>query len=375
MIEIGAGGGSIAATDALGVLRVGPESAGADPGPACYGRHGKRPTLTDANLVLGLYDAERFLGGTMRLDIEAARSAIATGVAAPLSMDVQRAAAGIHDIINEDVARAFRIHASERGIDYRNCTMIAFGGSAPAHAMRIARKLRIRRVVVSRGAGVFSAIGLLASPLAFELVRSRALPLADIRVGWWQAHIAPLVAEATTPLHAAGVALGAIRLRCRLEMRYVGQGHEVEIALPEDAAQLDAAALQALFEARYSALYAHTLPSTAVQIMTWKVEAVGPDPLGGEAIHIQGHAGRRLARPARRTVHIEELGLLDCLVYDRMLLAPGDLIDGPALIEELDSTCVIGPGDVARIDANENLVVELAFGSSPATAAAVEPAL
>jgi N-methylhydantoinase A len=374
MIEIGAGGGSIAATDALGVVRVGPESAGADPGPACYGRRGTRPTLTDANLVLGLYDAERFLGGTMRLDIEAARSAIATSIAAPLGMDVQRAAAGIHDIINEDVARAFRIHASERGIDYRNCTMIAFGGSGPAHAIRIARKLRIRRVVVSRGAGVFSALGLLASPLAFELVRSRPLPLAAIRNGWWQAHIAPLVAEATAPLHAAGVAPGAIRLRCRLEMRYIGQGHEVEIALPEDAAQLDAAALLALFEARYRALYTHTLPTTAVQIITWKVEAVGPDPLGGQAIHIEGHARRRVARHARRTAQIDESGPVDCSVYDRMLLAPGDLIDGPALIEESDSTCVIGPGDVARIDADENLVVELAFGSSPATAAVAETA-
>ena len=322
MIEIGAGGGSVAGADALGVLRVGPQSAGADPGPACYGRHGTRPTLTDANLVLGLHDPERFLGGTMRLDAEAARSAIAAGVATPLGINVERAASGIHEIINEDVARAFRIHASERGIDYRNCTMIAFGGSGPAHAIRIARKLRIRCVVIPRGAGVFSALGLLVSPLAFEVVRSRPLPLADIRDGWWQTHIAALLAEATAPLRKASVAADAMRLRCRLDMRYIGQGHEVEVALPERAAHLDAADLAALFEERYSALYAHTVPATPVQIMTWKVEAVGPDPLAGQAVRIEGTAMPRLARRARRTAHVEEAGRIDCPVYDRSFLAP-----------------------------------------------------
>jgi N-methylhydantoinase A len=375
MIEIGAGGGSIATADALGVLRVGPESAGADPGPACYGRGGARPTLTDANLLLGLYDAERFLGGTMPLDAAAAHCAIATGVATPLGLEVERAASGIHDVINEDVARAFRIHASERGVDYRHCTMIAFGGSGPAHAIRIARKLRIRRVVVARGAGVFSALGLLVSPLAFEVMRSCALALADIREGWWQSYIAPLVADAAAPLHAAGIPPSAIRLRCRLDMRYVGQGHEVEVALPEEAARLDSPALMGLFEARYTALYSHTLPATAVQIVTWKIEAVGPDPLGGRAFHIEGNPAWRPAGRAKRVAHVDEAGPVDCAVYARALLTPGDLIEGPALIEEPDSTCVIGRGDIVRVDAEENLVVDLAFGAAPATAAAAEPAL
>jgi N-methylhydantoinase A len=213
------------------------------------------------------------------------------------------------------------------------------------------------------------------SPLAFEVVRSRPLPLADIRDGWWQTHIAPLVAEATAPLGKAGVAGNAIRLRCRLDMRYTGQGHEVEIALPEHAAQLDAAALAALFEARYTALYTHTLATTPVQIMTWKVEAVGPDPLGGQAIRIEGPAMRRPARRARRTAHMDEAGPIECAVYDRSFLAHGDLIEGPALIEEPDSTCMIGPGDIARIDAEENLVVDLALNAVTATAVAAEPAL
>jgi N-methylhydantoinase A len=370
MIEIGAGGGAIAGPDPFGLLRVGPESAGADPGPACYGRGGTRPTLTDANLALGLYDPESFLGGQMRLNIDAARTAIAAGVAAPLGLDLERAASGIREIINEDVARAFRIHASERGVDYRNCTMIAFGGSGPAHAIRIARKLRIGRVVFARGAGVFSALGLLASPLAFETIRSRAVPLSDIQSEWWQVYFAPLVTEAMAPLRAAGVATNAIRLHCRLDMRYIGQGHEIEIALPDDAARFDAAALKALFEARYGALYAHTLPGTPVQIMTWKVEAVGPDPLGGQAFRIEGDAARRPARRGNRTAHVDGAGAIDCPVYNRAFLARGDQIEGPALIEEPESTCVIGPGDVARIDAEENLVVDLALSVDAAAPAA-----
>jgi N-methylhydantoinase A len=247
--------------------------------------------------------------------------------------------------------------------------MVAFGGSGPAHAIRIARKLRIHRVVVARGAGIFSALGLLVSPLAFEVVRSCAVALADIREGWWQSYIAPLIAEAAAPLNAAGVPPSSIRLRYRLDMRYVGQGHEVEVALPEEAAQLDSAALTALFEARYTALYGHTLPATAVQIVTWKIEAVGPDPLGGRAFHIEGDPARRPARRAKRIAHVDEAGPVDCAVYARALLAPGDLIEGPALIEEPESTCVIGRGDIVRVDAEENLVVDLAPGAATAAAA------
>ena len=180
MIEIGAGGGSIAEIDERGLLRVGPRSAGADPGPACYGRGGTRPTLTDANLVLGYLDAGFFLGGAMALDRAAAETAIRDGVAKPLGLETLRAAWGIHDIVSEDVARAFRIHASERGFDYRSGSMVAFGGSGPLHALAIARKLKIPRVVFPVGAGVMSALGLLISPLAFEMARSRRIHVADI---------------------------------------------------------------------------------------------------------------------------------------------------------------------------------------------------
>src|SRR5262247_2224801 len=183
MIEIGAGGGSIAEIDDRGLLRVGPRSAGADPGPACYGHGGTKPTLTDANLVLGYLDAGFFLGGAMALDPAAAEAAIRDSVAKTLGLETLRAAWGIHDIVSEDVARAFRIHASERGFDYRSGSMVAFGGSGPLHALGIARKLKIPRVVFPVGAGVTSALGLLISPLAFEIARSRRIHVADLDAG------------------------------------------------------------------------------------------------------------------------------------------------------------------------------------------------
>ena len=197
MIEIGAGGGSIAEIDDRGLLRVGPRSAGADPGPACYGRGGTKPTLTDANLVLGYLDAGFFLGGTMALDRAAAEAAIRDGVAKPLGLETLRAAWGIHDIVSEDVARAFRIHASERGFDYRSGSMVAFGGSGPLHALAIARKLKIPRVIFPVGAGVMSALGLLISPLAFEMARSRRIHVADIDAADFAATFRALEAEAT----------------------------------------------------------------------------------------------------------------------------------------------------------------------------------
>jgi len=357
MIEIGAGGGGIARPDVLGVLRVGPESAGADPGPACYGRGGARPTLTDANVVLGLYDPKRFLGGTMPLDVERAQTAITEDVAKPLRLELERAAAGIHEVINEDVARAFRIHASERGVDYRRCTMIAFGGSGPAHATRIARKLRIPRVVLARGAGVFSALGLLASPLAFEVARSRPTALQSLSENWRGEALEPLIAEAKAPLLAAGEKEDSIRVRCRLDMRYVGQGHEIEVLLPSGGATPD---LMALFEGRYEELYGQTLPGTPVQIITWKVEAAGPDPLDGRAMRVQGERTHASATRGVRPAYIEGAGFVDCQVYDRVALSPGALIDGPALIEEPESTCLIGQSDRASIDSHDNLIVELA---------------
>jgi len=360
MIEIGAGGGSIAEIDVRGLLRVGPRSAGADPGPACYGRGGTRPTLTDANLVLGYLDAGFFLGGAMALDPGAAEAAIRDGVAKPLGLATLRAAWGVHDVVSEDVSRAFRIHASERGFDYRSGSMVAFGGSGPLHALGIAQKLKIPRVVFPVGAGVMSALGLLISPLAFELARSRRVYLTDIDAGDFAATFAALEREATSYLLGAGVARGDVRVTRRLDMRYQGQGHEIEVTLP-DAAEAGAlfADVGELFHRAYELAYALRLKEPT-EIVNWKVEAAGPAPNLGAGYRLSGPAasakavkGARLAWDPRGECMVE------WPVYDRYALSPGTTVNGPALIEERESTCVIGVSQTATVDAHYNLVAEL----------------
>ena len=278
MIEIGAGGGSIAEVDERGVIRVGPMSAGAEPGPACYGQGGERATLTDANLLLGYLDPGFFLGGEFALDVDAADGVLNADVAAPLSLDAARAAWGVHEVINEDVARAFRIHASERGFDYRSSSMVAFGGSGPVHALAIARKLRIPRVVFPIGAGVMSALGLLVSPLGFEIARSRRLFLEDLDAAAFADNFSSLEAEACGFLDRAGVPEEAVTVIRRIDMRYQGQGYEIEVTLPAGETPGEVfAGLEELFRARYAEVFAETFLEEPLEIVTWKVEAKGPE--------------------------------------------------------------------------------------------------
>ena len=358
MIEIGSGGGSLARVDERGLIRVGPESAGADPGPACYGRGGTGATLTDADLVLGYLDPDFFLGGEMHLDAGAARAAIERHVAEPAGLDPIRAAWGVHEIANEDVARAFRIHASERGFDYRKSSMVAFGGSGPVHALAVARKLRIPRIVFPIGAGVMSALGLLVSPLGFEMSRSRRALVDELDPERFQGTLAPLIAETSAFLHRAGVAQP--HLAARLDMRYQGQGYEIEVTLPDRDARggwvASFALLRELFRAKYAEIFAETFLDEPIEIVSWKVEATGPEA----GLAYRGIAGG--TRP--RTQHIREVWFgdtfLECDVLDRYGLAPGTTIDGPAIVEERESTCVLGPGDRATVDERLNLVAELA---------------
>jgi N-methylhydantoinase A len=358
MIEIGAGGGSIAEVDERGLIRVGPHSAGADPGPACYGRGGERATLTDANLALGYLDPAFFLGGAMKLDVKAAEAAIARSVAAPLKLDLARAAFGIHEIINEDVARAFRIHASERGFDYRSCSMTAFGGGGPIHGLAIARKLKIPRVVYPVGAGVMSALGLLASPPAFEVSRSRRAFADELDEAGFAEAFAPLVEEASGFLKRAGVPEKQIRLIRRLDMRYHGQGYDIEVTLPDGAGLAQA---PELFVARYKEIYALALLDEPIEIVAWKVEAVGPEPGLSEGYSLmQGGGEAKAALKGRRKAYDPvSAAYVETPVYDRYKLGPGAVIEGPALIEERESTCVIGGGDRVTVDAQYNLVAEL----------------
>jgi N-methylhydantoinase A len=360
MIEIGAGGGSIAAIDQRGALRVGPASAGAEPGPACYGRGGVRPTLTDANLVLGYLASDSFLGGRMALDAAAATIAIASGIAAPLGVDLERAAWGIHEVINEDVARAFRIHASERGIDYRNCSLVVFGGSGPLHGSRIARKLRISRILCPPGAGVMSAFGLLTSPIGFETVRSNRVLHSSLTATDFARMLDQLVQQANVFLLRAGVERANAQFSFKLDMRYEGQGYSVEVPLPSGmGAEAMLKALPELFAQRYCEIFGTDLGEREVEIVDWKVEALGPLPprLDFDLKAVFASAARLKGR--RPAYFPEAKGFHDCPVYSRYGLVPGDQIEGPAFIEENESTCVLPPGDRLQVDHRLNLVIEV----------------
>src|SRR5438552_8945049 len=279
MIEIGAGGGSIARVDRMGLLKVGPDSAGADPGPACYTLGGRFPTVTDADLLLGYLDAEFFLGGRMRLDREAARRSVEEHVARPLGLDLTAAAWGIHRLVNENMAAAARIHGIERGRDLRQYPLFAFGGAGPVHCWQVAKILEVPRILVPFGAGAMSAYGLLAAPLAFDFVRTgqERLDRAD-----WPAinrRFAEMEEEGRALLARAGVAPADVALARIAEMRYAGQGHEVECRVPLGALSTESLpAITASFESAYRALY-HRLPQgVPIEALNWRLTVSGPKP-------------------------------------------------------------------------------------------------
>ena len=362
MIEIGSGGGSIAGIDDRGLLKVGPRSAGANPGPACYGKDGGYAALTDANLLLGYLDPDFFLGGEMKLDKGASEIAIDKNVGLPLSLSTLRASWGIHDSASEDIARAFRIHAAERGFDYRNATMVAFGGSGPLHAMGVAEKLKIPRVVFPIGAGVYSALGLLASPLSFELSRSRRVIVDDIDLKIFSSLFEALADETTNSLREAGVPNNEIHISRQIEARYFGQTHEIEVYLPEEQSIDDTFYnLRKLFEKRYSEVYSFAVIDAPIEIINWKVIALGPEPdfKMGYTIDSEKNTQLDLAIKGTRQVYFEKGGFQETPIYDRYLLTEGMKILGPALVEERESTCLITVGSKAFIDPVLNIIAEL----------------
>ncbi len=358
MIEIGSGGGGIAEIDDRGLLRVGPSSAGADPGPACYGRGGRYATLTDANLVLGYYDPSSFLGGAMKLDRRAAEEAIMERVSGPLRVDLTRAAWGIHETVNEDVARAFRVHASEIGFDYRRSSMVAFGGSGPAHAARIARKLRIPQIIFPRGSGVMSAIGMLVSPLSFQLARSNRIAVRELTDEAFEAYFASIQAEAEAVLFPDTEAVPEITARRFLDMRYRGQGYEIEVEIPAGRPQSAFSKLPQLFGEKYAEIFSVSYLDEPLEILTWKIDISGPPPRSVAAR--KSPTGSVSVRPRDyRRAFFPETGFIDCPIFDRYLLPVEAEIRGPAVIEERESTVVLGQADRATLDRYGNLIAEL----------------
>ncbi|MCB0098577.1 MAG: hydantoinase/oxoprolinase family protein, partial [Caldilineaceae bacterium] len=369
LIEIGAGGGSIARVDALGLLKVGPDSAGADPGPVCYGNGGAEPTVTDANLILGYLDPAYFLGGRMALDLEGARRAVKQKIADPLGLSIEEAAWGIYQIVSETMSNAARVHALERGKDPRRFPLFAFGGAGPMHAYRLALSLGSPALLAPLGAGVMSTVGFLSAPLSFDFVRSWPSQLGQM--DWAQANalLAEMEGEGQALLQASGVPATQITHRRAADMRYVGQGHEIPVPLPDGPLHADLAPqLLAEFERVYQELYERLGPPVPVEVLNWRVVSSGPQPElrlqtainTNDDSSTDANASVSTARKGERQAYFPECnGYTNTPIYDRYRLAPGATFSGPAIVEERESTVIVGPGATCRIDEQLNLVVEM----------------
>ncbi len=361
MIEIGAGGGSIARIDALGLLKVGPDSAGADPGPACYGLGGSEPTVTDADLILGYLDPDYFLGGKMRLDRARAEEAIRKHIAEPLGVDLTRAAWGMHHVVNENMANAARIHLVERGRDQRRYSLIAFGGAGPVHAYQVAEKLKLRQIICPSAAGVTSAFGFLVAPMAFDFVQTYLTPLRGIDFTHLHTMFEEMETRGRALLQQAGVPEAAITVTRSADMRYLHQGFEINVPVPTGRlSPADLPRLQANFDQAYERMYKRLNPDVDVEALNWRVIVAGPRP----TIQVQQAddqpAPREATRKGERPAYFPETsGYIDCPVYDRYQLAPGMELRGPAIIEERESTVVVGPGARAEVDTYHHVVIWL----------------
>ena len=351
MVEIGAGGGSIAHVDALGRIAVGPETAGADPGPACYGRGGAEPAVTDANLLLGRYDPQRFAGGRLALDGDAARAVLTARVGAPLGLSPEMAALGVIEMVDETMANAARVHAIESGKSYDGRTLIAFGGGGPVHACRVAEKIGITRVLVPTGAGVGSAIGFLRAPVGYEVVRSLYQRFSSFDVAAVNALLDDMAAEARGVVAAGsfGAPVGETRIAY---MRYVGQGHEIAVALPaRRLTDNDVPAIRAAYDAEYTRFYNRPVPGSDVEILSYAVNvATEADAMPPE----DDTAAAQDARPAR-TQRVRDTAsgeVADWAVFERAALTAGTVLHGPAVIAEDETSTLVGPAWTARITAH-----------------------
>jgi N-methylhydantoinase A len=357
MVEIGAGGGSIARIDAMRRITVGPDSSGAEPGPACYGRGGTNPTVTDSDVVLGKIDPTRFAAGKMALDTAAAEAALSRNIGQKLNLSAPLAAFGVMEMVDENMANAARVHSVERGSNVADHTLLAFGGAAPLHAARLAEKLGIKRILVPTNAGVGSAVGFLLAPIAYEVVRSRYMRLRDFA----PAAANEIVAEMRGDAHAV-VAPGAggqtlVETR-QAYMRYVGQGHEIVVSLPvRDMVAGDAKELATLFEDEYRKHYARTIPDADVEILSWTLSlstpVQAPEPLAKiNAASAAAPVGRRnVFDPANES-------FADVPIYLRGSLAPGAKVAGPAIIAEDETTTFVSANFDAMINAKGYILME-----------------
>jgi len=350
---VSAGGGTLARVDRFGILEVGPQSAGAVPGPACYGRGGTEPTITDCNVVLGYLGEDNFLGGKMRLDSTAARRAVDAHVAKKLSLSVEDAAEGIVRIIDVKMQEAIKAISTMRGHDLSDFQLLAFGGAGPLHAARIAKELGMAGVVMPLYPGVYSAMGLLMSDVKHDYIRSKLSPLAKVNEAEVANVFGELQAHALRDLKAENFRDDQIGIERALDMRYAGQGYEITVPCGE---ALNLAALRRQFDDNHKQMFGHTAPEEPVEIVSYRLRGIGRvPPVKLPSYRAQGVALKDALRETRKA----RFGgvTLDCPVYQRDRLDVGIRFDGPAIIDQLDATTVIPPGYSARVDEFKNILI------------------
>jgi len=359
MLEVGAGGGSIGRVDALGLLKVGPESAGSDPGPACYGLGGQEPTVTDAALVLGYLDPDFFLGGEMKLDREKALQAIKEKLADPLGLDPIQAAWGIHRVVTENMAGAARIHILEKGRDPRRFSLLAFGGAGPIHAWQVGKLVGFPRIISPLAAGVMSAFGFLVTPVTSDHIQTYISKLDELdwnRVNGLLEDMEQLGRQEVT---AGGVHPSDIKTTRSADMRYVRQGRELSVPIPNGKLSPNSVeTIRHSFQSVYQERYARYLANVPIEAVSWRVAVSGPGP----TIQPRGLKGSITGGSAfknKREVYFpEHKGFTECPVYDRYKMVPGTRLNGPAIVEERESTLVVGPGGELTIDDSRNAIVQ-----------------
>ncbi len=356
---VGAGGGSIAFVDSGGLLKVGPRSAGAFPGPVCYGLGNEEPTVTDANLVLGVLNPTHLLGGRMAIDRGRAEAAI-TRLGAGIGLDAMRTAQGIISVVTANMAKAIRVISVERGYDPRDYVLMAFGGAGPLHAARLARELGMARVLVPRNPGILCAMGLLLSDLRTHLSAGRMLPLSPDGLSGLRDGFSRLESQAATWFAHEGIAEADRATARSIDLRYEGQGHELMVDCPDG--KLDEAALAEVtrrFEAAHKQVYGYASPEEPIRVVTLRLEATGRVPKADIAAHPPAETAVEDSIIGTRQVWLPEAGaVVPCPLHDRAKLGPGHRVAGPAVIEQMDSTTLLLPGQVATVDPWLNLMVE-----------------
>jgi N-methylhydantoinase A len=351
MVEIGAGGGSIARVDHLKRITVGPDSAGADPGPACYGQGGTLPSVTDADLLLGRIDPTGFSGGRMALDRAASEAAMRREVADKLDLAVELAALGVSEIVDENMANAARVHAIESGKDARGRTLVAFGGAAPLHAARLAEKLGLDRVLVPSNAGVGSAVGFLRAPISYEIVRSQLQRLESFDAEGANKLLAAMYEEAERIVRRGAPEASLAETRSAL-MRYRGQGHEIAVPLAAKRYRAeDAGEIRTAFEEAYRRLYSRIIPGVEVEVLSWVVLVSTPAPVAEVTPPAAPPAYRATPARSRPVLDPESAEFVEVAIYERAALSPGATLEGPAVIIEDETSTVISRNFDARIDA------------------------